>query len=196
MYGSLRTRCWWSLKRRLGHRLQYVYNLWNDTMFERAIVGRYNLSLNLHRDCGDSQQPIEAFRVSQLVSAGRLVISERSYPRDEAEYKGIGTHAILRLGNVVSAFPQSCPDPCMTPFAQFHSPTSVHVTPPVIFAPSSQDNVSGIVNVSRRLFATLAGRDSWQAIAQSAQQRFREHFAPTALFQRAGIYSSFSFSVR
>ena len=90
MFGSLRTRCWFRLKRRLGHRLQYVYNVWNDTMFAREIVGRYNLSLNLHRECGDAQQPLEAFRISQLVSAGRLVISERSYPRDEAEYQGIG----------------------------------------------------------------------------------------------------------
>ena len=92
-YGSLRTRCWFRLKRRLGHRLQYTYNLWNDTMFAREIVGRFNLSLNLHRECGDGQQPLEAFRISQLVSAGRLVISERSYHRDEAEYHGIGAHA-------------------------------------------------------------------------------------------------------
>jgi hypothetical protein len=63
-----------------------------------------------------------------------------------------------------------------------------------MFAPSSEDNVSGIVNASRSLFATLSGRQSWQAIAQSATERFRERFAPNVLFQRAGIYRSFGFS--
>jgi hypothetical protein len=63
----------------------------------------------------------------------------------------------------------------------------------VIFAPSSDDNVSGIINVSRSLFATLSGRQTWKAIAQSATLRFRERFAPKVLFQRADIYAAFGF---
>ena len=63
-----------------------------------------------------------------------------------------------------------------------------------MFAPSSKDNVSGIINVSRYLFATLAGQASWESIAQSAVRRFRERFAPKALFQRAGVYAAFGFS--
>jgi len=52
----------------------------------------YPIQLNSHKHgdrCCPSQEPVEAFRMAQLLSNRACVISARSDPRDEAEWEGI-----------------------------------------------------------------------------------------------------------
>ena len=65
-----------------------VYSVWNVSAFA-ALMRHRQVFLNLHKGCGDAHQPLEAFRVAQILSAGvGLILSEPAYPRDAAEYEG------------------------------------------------------------------------------------------------------------
>ena len=45
----------------------------------------------MHKDCGQRHSHLEAFRIAKLLSAGRLVLSERAHPRDEHEHAEVVT---------------------------------------------------------------------------------------------------------
>ena len=78
--------CYYLLKRSLGEQLHQTYSVWNDSALMR-VFERYDLYLNLHKRCAPGG-PV-TFRHALLLSAGKLVLSDRAHPRDEAEYAGM-----------------------------------------------------------------------------------------------------------
>ena len=81
-----RSRCFYRLKRSLGAELQQTYSVWNDTGLERTLR-EHNLFLNIHKHCA-SGGPV-TFRQSLFISHGKLILSDRAHPKDEAEYRGM-----------------------------------------------------------------------------------------------------------
>ena len=64
---------------------------WNDTALA-ALLQRYDVFVNLHKDRrtrSGRAAALESFRNSLLLSARKLVISERAHARDESEYDGM-----------------------------------------------------------------------------------------------------------
>ena len=72
--------------------IRWVYHAWSDAALER-VMRKHVFFVNIHRTCGDAQSPLEGFRMAPLLRAGKVVLSERSCPRDEAEYRGLVTFA-------------------------------------------------------------------------------------------------------
>lgn len=98
-----RSRCMGWLQEHLGDRLRVFNTIW--TQAELADTLRHHgMHLNLHKECGDENgaprgagrlQPLELVRLSSLLSAGVLVISESSAEADEVEFAGLCTFAPL-----------------------------------------------------------------------------------------------------
>ena len=84
-----RTRCWSQLKEALSTRLQYTYRAFGDAELRTMALARARIFVNLHKACGVTGQALESFRVAQLLNGNRLLLSERSHPRDESEYAGM-----------------------------------------------------------------------------------------------------------
>jgi len=83
----LRLKCLRRIRARLPGRVVDVQGLWNESAFARHLLeGQHSIFVNVHKACGVSNQPLEAFRISKLLNYGALVVSERGYARDEAEY--------------------------------------------------------------------------------------------------------------
>ena len=104
-FGSIdvagRRRCYEKLAAALGPTLAHTYGVWNDTALAR-LLGMHDVFLNLHKDCrGDGRADttssahvgLEAFRLSLLLGAGKLVISARASVDDEHEWAGMITFA-------------------------------------------------------------------------------------------------------
>ena len=80
--------------------LAEVYNVWTEDDFKR-LATRHNSFVNAHRsqEClhqrpysqhhNESRANCEAFRMSQLLSMGSFVVSERCNPEDESNFHGI-----------------------------------------------------------------------------------------------------------
>ena len=88
---SGRGPCWAELKRALGGELQQTYAAWNVSAL-RALLRRHDFFLNIHKGCERGHAPV-TFRASWLLSAGKLLLSERADARDEREYAGLVTFA-------------------------------------------------------------------------------------------------------
>lgn len=84
------------INRELAHApppyISMTNRVWSDAEFAQ-LMGRFSVFLNMHKNCGSAHEPVEVFRVNKLLSAGGLVISERSYPKDEQEFEGIVSFA-------------------------------------------------------------------------------------------------------
>ena len=87
-HGQGRRHCFSDLKQRMRETLKYTYRVWDDGAFVNRVLSHFTIFLNLHKDCGDSHNPV-TFRVAKLLNAEGLVLSERCHPRDEAEYAGM-----------------------------------------------------------------------------------------------------------
>ena len=88
-----RRACYKELKESLPRSfLRWVYHAWSGAALQR-VMRKHVFFVNIHRTCGDTQSPLESFRLATLLRAGKVVLSERSYPRDEAEYRGLVTFA-------------------------------------------------------------------------------------------------------
>jgi len=75
----------------LSGRIEYRNDIWTK---EAAIkfLSEYPIQLNTHKMgdyCCPSHEPVEAFRMAQILSNRACVISARSDPLDEAEWEGI-----------------------------------------------------------------------------------------------------------
>ena len=69
----------------------------------RSVLRHAGVFVNLHKDCGEPNRPLETVRLSLLLSAGARVISESSDPADEELYAGIVSFAPApQLGRVIS----------------------------------------------------------------------------------------------
>ena len=78
--------CYYQLKHELREQLQQTYSVWNESALA-AVLGRYDIYLNVHKNCA-SGGPV-TFRNALLLSAGKLILSDRAHPRDEAEFAGM-----------------------------------------------------------------------------------------------------------
>ena len=85
--GPRRHRCYAELRRHLGSDVYHTYQAFDEEGFRR-LLGQSAIWLNLHKACGDAHNPV-TFRVPKLLHAGRLVLSERSHPKDEAQFRGL-----------------------------------------------------------------------------------------------------------
>ena len=96
-YKSGRGRCYAMLQRALGERLNATWSLWSAAALDAwwAAEGQRAAHVHLHKHCGHGEQP-PVFRLSPLLSRGALVVSERCYERDEAEYAGLVHFAELK----------------------------------------------------------------------------------------------------
>jgi hypothetical protein len=78
----------------LWDKLDVRNDVWTDEAFEKLANNR-TVFVNRHQTrcgtkrAGDRELPIEAFRVSQLLSAKALVVSVPSYHKDAREFKGM-----------------------------------------------------------------------------------------------------------
>lgn len=95
-FGSLerwsgRWRCFEALKGQMGEALQQTYSVWNESALS-AFLHRHDFFLNLHKGCERGHAPV-TFRHALLLSAAKLVVSERCHPLDEDAYKGLITFA-------------------------------------------------------------------------------------------------------
>ena len=74
----------------VGPRLRNRYNIFRSSDWA-ALIPHVNTTafLNLHRLGPDLNQPIEAFRLSQLLSMGAVVVSQVASADDLAEYNGM-----------------------------------------------------------------------------------------------------------
>jgi len=82
-----RRACYKVLQQQLGKAMQSINHIWSRDAFHK-FIRENSLFVHLHKDC-DKQGPVTAARMSQLISAGAIIISMHSYPRDANEYDGI-----------------------------------------------------------------------------------------------------------
>ena len=68
-------------------RLEMIDDLWDEDAYTSLIRG-HDIFLNIHKTCGDPDNPV-TFRVAKILNSGGLVVSERSFSRDEIEYDGL-----------------------------------------------------------------------------------------------------------
>ena len=74
----------------VGPRLRNRYDVWSSADWARlAPHVRATAFLNLHRLGPEADQPIEAFRLSRLLSIGAVVVSQAASADDLAEYHGM-----------------------------------------------------------------------------------------------------------
>jgi len=67
--------------------MQTSYGVWSNTMFARYIQEN-SIFLHLHKRC-ETNGPVTAARMSNLLSAGAIIISMVSHPSDEKEFDGL-----------------------------------------------------------------------------------------------------------
>jgi len=91
-FGNHKERpCWNQVYQRLNTRLEVVYWAWDDAKYE-SVLDTHNIFVNLHKGCSgqptDLHNPV-TWRNAKLLNAHALIISQRSYSRDEKEFEGL-----------------------------------------------------------------------------------------------------------
>ena len=89
-------------KDQLGRKLYKRDNVWTEDEYAR-LLKRHDVFLNVHKGCGDPHNPV-TFRVSKILNAGGLIISERAFPKDEREYEGLVTFVNVTIDNMTHNF--------------------------------------------------------------------------------------------
>lgn len=101
--GPPRHKCFKELQGLLvGEKLANTFRAWDDESYQR-LLREHAIWLNLHKGCGDAHNPI-TFRVSKALLAGRLILSERSHPKDEAEFAGLGISFYDNMSAIATAY--------------------------------------------------------------------------------------------
>lgn len=81
--------CWLELYNMMPGELSFESSAWTEAAF-MGILRHHNIFLNLHKgDCKWERNPFAAVRASRLLSAGGILISEKSYSKDETEFAGL-----------------------------------------------------------------------------------------------------------
>jgi len=89
-----RKECYNLLQRQLGRaKMRTIYNVWNSTAFQ-SFIQQNSLFFHLHKTC-EQAGPVTAARMSNILSAGAIVISMSSYPKDAKEFDGLIIFASL-----------------------------------------------------------------------------------------------------
>ena len=81
-----------------------INDVWDEAAMARLALSA-RMVVNVHKRClqPEELQPVEATRLSQILSMGGAVVSQRSHPHDEAAYSGLVTFVGLRhMPRVVS----------------------------------------------------------------------------------------------
>lgn len=121
-------------------RFHTISNAFDESSF-KGVMSQYLFFLNLHKTCGLENVQADAVRISKLLAYGGLVVSERSYARDEFEYENTTSFvSIARIGEELARL--------------------------------------------RSLSAADLARLQAQRVST-----FRQRFAPSEIFRRAGIYT-------
>ena len=158
-----RQQAWAKLSEALGERLVGVRSVYTDAAFQRWLSDNSSLVfLNLHKGTGDHHNPVSV-RLARLLSAGGLVISERSYPADEAQYAGIVPFLNVTID-------RRCPQR-----GEKQMPSC------------ALDDVSAIVSEFEQISTMSAGQRHAEASRRAAL--FAREFAPEVIFRRAGLHT-------
>jgi hypothetical protein len=80
-----------------NHGLYRRDDVWTEAEYAQ-LLQQHDIFLNIHKGC-DPHNPI-TFRVTKILNAGGLVISERAYPKDENAYAGLLTFANITRDNL------------------------------------------------------------------------------------------------
>ena len=165
-FKSGRARCYERLGGLLGGhgRLNATFTIWSAAAFERwwHEVGQWTTHLSLHKRCRiggmeelRSHEPLEAVRLSALLSRGASLLSEHSYARDEQVSGARARPIALRLVE---------PSPHLPPLGQLLGarPSRLGRRPSLLCAAFSAQEYAGLVR-----FGTL---DEMPALLKAAQQ--------------------------
>merc|ERR1712008_483123 len=96
-----RRECYKFLQGHLERVMRTTYNVWDSTAFQR-FIRQNSVFLHLHKACRRDGH-VTAARMSNLLSAGAIVISMSSYPKDAKEFDGLVIFASLEKMNRVYA---------------------------------------------------------------------------------------------
>lgn len=78
---------WQILKKRMNNNLSSIYNIWSENDYQIMLnLQQASIFLNIH---SENHTQLESLRISHLLSSGAIIISERSYWKDEKEYEGL-----------------------------------------------------------------------------------------------------------
>jgi len=81
--------CWLELYNAMPGEVSFESSAWTSNAMS-GILKHNNIFLNLHKgDCRWDINPFAAARVSRLLSAGGIVISEKAYYKDETAFAGL-----------------------------------------------------------------------------------------------------------
>ena len=83
-----RKECYRELKSLLGPRVRHTYRAFSHATFATNVLSNFDIFVNLHKTCGEAHNPI-TWRNAKLLNSRKMIISERSHPKDEAEYSGM-----------------------------------------------------------------------------------------------------------
>jgi hypothetical protein len=105
--GQVRTLCFDKLRAVLHDRLVQTYDAWEDEPLAE-ILRTDHFFLNLHKGCEAAGRSPVTFRVPRILSmpGGRIVLSERCHPFDEAEFNG--TVRFMPQEAIPAAFDRLC----------------------------------------------------------------------------------------
>ena len=99
-----RRACYANLRRFVPNALRHTYRVWTSGAWLDMIKGQA-IFVNLHKICGDATQPLETVRLAQIISSGRLVISEPSNAEDESAYASIPSFIVRsNMSEIAEAF--------------------------------------------------------------------------------------------
>jgi len=125
-----RRQCWGDIQARFNNSISTVYNVWTNKAFAK-LLGFGNVFLNYHKGCM-VMGPVSC-RIQHLLNAHALIISERCYTKDEAEFDGLVSFVerdrmheeYLRLCSLTQAERQKLADARAASFAERFSPASI-----------------------------------------------------------------------
>jgi len=81
--------CWLELYNAMPGEVAFESSAWTSDAMS-GILKHNNIFVNLHKgDCRWSINPFAAARVSRLLSAGGVIVSERAYSKDETAFAGL-----------------------------------------------------------------------------------------------------------
>ena len=170
-FRSGRGRCYAQLKEALGERLNATWDIWGPEATQRwwEARGKHAIHLHLHKHCGAKGQP-PAFRLSPLLSRGAVVVSERCHRDDEAAYDGL-----VRFGTVAQL---------PTLFERAASRLAARAV-----GGGGSSSEGGVSDAGGDAGVGGAGDIDAAALqARRISRRFEARFAPSRLFERAGVY--------
>lgn len=73
-------------------------DVWTEAEYAR-LLRDHDIFLNIHKGCGDPHNPV-TFRVTKILNAGGIIVSERAHPLDEEAYAGLVSFVNITQSNL------------------------------------------------------------------------------------------------